>query len=109
MCYNSLIFAVLRENILFSSLSTATIPILYSGFLSVGIAFTLQVIAQKDAHPTHAAIILSMEALFALVGGLLLLQENLTFRGALGCIFMFSGMIISQIYTKAYKKIKNIN
>jgi len=100
----SFICAISKETIILDSMFSASLPILYSGFLSVGVAFTLQVLAQKDAHPTHAAIILSMEALFALIGGLLLLHENLTTRGTIGCILMFSGMIISQIYTKAYTK-----
>jgi drug/metabolite transporter (DMT)-like permease len=67
--------------------------ILYGGVLSVGVAYTLQVIAQKDAPPIHAAIILSLEAVFAALAGWLVLNEVLSPRGLIGCILMFSGML----------------
>jgi drug/metabolite transporter (DMT)-like permease len=71
-------------------------PILYGGLLSVGIAYTLQVVAQRSAPPAHAAILLSLESVFAAIGGSLLLGERLGARGALGCALMFGGMIVSQ-------------
>jgi drug/metabolite transporter (DMT)-like permease len=73
------------------------VPILYGGLGSVGIAYTLQVVAQKNAKPSHAAIILSMETVFAAIGGAVLLNENLGGRGYLGCALMFAGMIVTQI------------
>lgn len=72
-------------------------PILYGGLLSVGVAYTLQVIGQRVASPAHAAIILSMESFFAAVGGLLILKENLGLRGYLGCLMMVAGMVLSQL------------
>jgi len=63
----------------------------------VGIAYTLQVIAQQNAHPAHAAIILSLEALFAAIGGWMLLNEVLTTKAIIGCTLMLLGMVISQI------------
>ncbi|SHE29260.1 Permease of the drug/metabolite transporter (DMT) superfamily [Desulfacinum infernum DSM 9756] len=75
----------------------ATVPILYGGLVSVGIAYTLQVVAQKDAHPAHAAILLSMESAFAALGGWLILSETLGLRGLLGCALMLTGMILSQL------------
>jgi drug/metabolite transporter (DMT)-like permease len=77
---------------------SAAIPILYGGVLSVGVAYTLQVVAQKEAKPAHAAIILSLEAVFAALGGWLLLGEILTPRGMLGCALMFCGMLVSQLW-----------
>ena len=74
----------------------ATIPILYGGILSVGIAYTLQVIAQKKASPAHAAIILSLEAVFAVLGGWLILNEQLGSRQMLGCGLMLLGILIAQ-------------
>jgi len=93
----SLITAVFLEKIILACIIQASIPILYGGLLSVGVAYTLQVIGQKNADPTHAALILSLEAVFAALGGFILLNERLSTMGLLGCILMFSGMIISQI------------
>ncbi len=77
---------------------SAAIPILYGGVLSVGVAYTLQVVAQRRAKPAHAAIILSLEAVFAALGGWILLGEVLTPRGLTGCLLMFCGMLVSQLW-----------
>ncbi len=77
----SLITASIVEDITLSSIFLAAIPILYGGLISVGIAYTLQVVAQRDAHPAHAAILLSLEAVFAAIGGWLILGEILSARG----------------------------
>jgi len=89
----SLIVAGFTEAITRDGLHGALIPILYGGILSVGVAYTLQVVAQRDAPPTHAAIILSLEAVFAALAGWLILDEMLSLRGLIGCILMFSGML----------------
>jgi len=89
----SLIVAGFTEAITRDGLHGALIPILYGGILSVGVAYTLQVVAQRDALPTHAAIILSLEAVFAALAGWLILNEMLSLRGLIGCILMFSGML----------------
>ena len=60
-------------------------------------AFTLQVVAQKDAITSHAAIILSLEAVFAALAGWLILGETLTPRGLLGCALMLAGMLTAQL------------
>lgn len=80
-----------------SGILAAAPPILYSGFFSVGVAYTLQVVAQKEALPAHAAIILSLEAVFAAIGGWILLDEFLTLRGWIGCGLMLGGMLVSQL------------
>jgi drug/metabolite transporter (DMT)-like permease len=97
----SLAVALLREPAPFAGLGPAAIPILYGGLLSIGVAYTLQIVAQKTAHPAHASIILSMEALFAAIGGVLLLQEPMTLRLILGGILMLAGMIVSQLEPRA--------
>lgn len=74
----------------------AAVPILYGGLFSVGVAYTLQVVAQKNAPPSHAAIILSLEGAFAALGGWLLIGEFLDLRSILGCALMFAGMLSSQ-------------
>ncbi|MBR7630071.1 MAG: hypothetical protein RLZZ616_1944 [Pseudomonadota bacterium] len=71
--------------------------LLYAGLVSVGIGYTLQVVGQRGAHPAHAAIILSLETVFAAIGGVLLLGEILDERAIAGCALMLAGMLISQI------------
>ena len=71
-------------------------PILYGGVLSVGVTYTLQVVAQGSAPPAHAAILMSLESVFAAVGGGLLLGERLGARQTAGCIVMFAGMLAAQ-------------
>lgn len=87
------------ETIRWSGIYAAAIPILYGGLLSVGIAYTLQVVAQRKAHPAHAAIFLSLEAVFAAIGGRLMLGELLLPRALTGCVLMFCAMLLSQLYS----------
>lgn len=96
----SLLTAIIFEEFNFQNIVSAWIPILYGGIMAVGIAFTLQVYAQKSAPPSHAAIILSLESLFAVIGGWMILNEELNSRKAVGCLLMLSGIIVSQIKIK---------
>lgn len=91
----SLAFSI--EIVAMDTILKAWIPIAYGGILSVGIAYTLQVIAQKTAHPAYASIILSLEAVFAVLGGWLILHEQLTTRMLIGCALMLAGMVVVQI------------
>ncbi len=84
-----------------TNVEAAAIPILYGGLMSVGVAYTLQVVAQQKARPAHAAIILSLESLFAAVGGILILGEAFNLQIASGGLLMLTGVIISQLRTKA--------
>jgi drug/metabolite transporter (DMT)-like permease len=93
----SLLVALVLETISLQAIRAAAIPILYGGFMSVGVAFTLQVVAQRDAHPAHAAIIMSLETVFAALGGWTLLDETLPLRGIVGCGVMLAGMVASQL------------
>jgi len=94
----SLVTAAFFEPLSLDSIYQATIPILYGGILSVGIAYTLQVVAQKKAHPAHAAILLSMESVFAAIAGWFLLDEVMSLRQLTGCVLMLSGMLLSQLW-----------
>ena len=89
--------ALWLETITLEGLGEALIPILYGGFCSVGIAYTLQVVGQKYSPPSHAAIILSMETVFATIGGFLLLDERLGFQELMGCALMLAGMLLTQL------------
>lgn len=88
--------AIGSEEIRAGQIMAAAWPILYGGALSVGIAYTLQIVAQQHAHPAYASIILSLESAFAVLGGWLILSEPLTGRILLGCGLMLAGMIIVQ-------------
>ena len=68
--------------------------------MSVGVAYTLQVFGQKNTPAAHAAIILSFESLFAAIGGILILNEPLTAKIAVGGMLMLSGVIFSQLTFK---------
>jgi drug/metabolite transporter (DMT)-like permease len=94
----SLAVAGFTETMTMDGLLGATIPILYGGVMSVGVAYTLQVVGQRVAPPTHAAIILSLEAVFAALAGWIILGEVLSARGLLGCGLMLAGMIVAQIW-----------
>ena len=96
----SLLVAVYLELITWDMIIATAIPLLYAGVMSTGVAYTLQVVAQQHAHSSHAAIILSLEGAFALLGGWLLLDEQLPSRGLIGCGLMLIGMLLSQLMPK---------
>lgn len=93
----SFIVAFAAEDVQVQGIIDGAIPVLYGGIMSVGVAYTLQIVAQKNAHPAHAAIILSLESVFAVLGGWLVLSEGLTLRGLLGCALMLAGMVLAQV------------
>lgn len=94
----SMVVALAIENITWEGISGAAIPLLYGGLASVGIAYTIQVFVQKKTHPSHAGIIMGMEAVFAVLGGWMFLNEMLSFRGFVGAGLMLAGMIVSQLW-----------
>lgn len=93
----SLLVAMWSEPAPFAGLVDAWLPVLYGGVLSVGVGYTLQVLAQRAAPAAHAAILMSTEAVFAALGGAILLGEQMTGRGYLGCTLMAVGMVVSQL------------
>jgi Predicted permease, DMT superfamily len=93
----SLAAALAFEPAPFAGTLGATIPLLYGGICSTGIAFTLQIYAQKTAHPAHASIIMSLESLFSAIGGILILGEPCTASLAVGGALMLAGTIVSQL------------
>ncbi len=101
----SMIFALINETIEFSAIKEAGIPILYGGLMSVGVAYTCQILGQKNADPTFASIVFSTESVFSAIGGALILHEMMSGRGYFGCVLIFIGIIFSQITVKDIKKI----
>lgn len=93
----SLIFAFILEDIEFSAIKSAGIPILYGGIMSVGVAYTCQILGQRDADPTFASIVFSTESVFSAIGGAILLNEIMSGRGYLGCVLIFIGIVLSQL------------
>lgn len=92
----SLLVMCLRESVTLEALWGAVVPILYGGLGSVGVAYTLQVVAQRDAPPAHAVIIMCLEGVFAALGGVLFLAEPLSSWTLLGFTAMLCGMIATQ-------------
>jgi drug/metabolite transporter (DMT)-like permease len=94
----SLAAAWVFESFEWTAIAAAAGPIAYGGVLSVGVAYTLQVVAQRRARPAHASILMSLEAVFAAVGGWWILDEGLNLRALVGCGFMLGGMLLSQLW-----------
>ena len=93
----SFFIAIAIELITWQMIVDTAIPLLYAGVMSIGVGYTLQVVAQQHAKSSHAAIILGLEGAFAVLGGWLILDENLSTRGLIGCGLMLSGMFLSQL------------
>ena len=96
----SLFIAIAIEVITWDMIVDTAIPLLYAGVMSIGVGYTLQVVAQQHAKSSHAAIILGLEGAFAVLGGWLLLDEYLSTRGLIGCGLMLTGMFLSQLLPK---------
>ena len=79
-------------------------PMCYAGFLSMGVAYSLQIIGQKHLDPAPASLIMSLESVFAALSGWLFLQETMTFEESVGCILVFLAVILSQIPINMNKK-----
>jgi len=96
----SFIPAVLFESSGFKDVLNAYSPILYAGILSSGIAYTVQIVGQKYTDPILASLILSMESVFAALSGWVVLKEVFTGKELIGCLLVFSAIIIAQISKK---------
>jgi drug/metabolite transporter (DMT)-like permease len=93
----SVVAGLVFETCTLAQLKAASGAIAYGGLMSVGIAFTLQVICQKRCPPAPAAIIMSLEAVFAAIAGYLVLNQELTGRAILGCVLIFVGVVMAQL------------
>lgn len=100
----SISFAMILEDISFVAIKSAGIPILYGGLMSVGVAYTCQILGQKDADPTFASIVFSTESVFSAIGGALMLNEIMSGRGYLGCVLIFTGIVLSQLNVDLFRK-----
>jgi Permeases of the drug/metabolite transporter (DMT) superfamily len=89
--------ALLMEHPSWGQLVQGMVPILYAGIMSCGVAYTLQVVGQKELEPTVASLILSMESVVSVLAGWLLLGQSLTVRELAGCVLVFAAVILVQI------------
>ncbi len=99
----SLIFSLIFEEPNISSLLAAWQPIIYVGVFSCGIAYTLQIIGQKNTEPAMASLILSLESVFAVIAGWVVLKQSLSFKETIGCLIVFAAIIITQLPSKKVK------
>ena len=93
----SAVAACILETPTWEKVFSAAIPILYCGILSGGVGYTLQIIAQKFTDPTIASLLMSLESVFAVLAGAILLGERMTLREMAGCVVMFVAIILVQI------------
>lgn len=106
----NLIFALIFDDISLSSILDAKWSILYCGLLSVGVGYTLQVVAQRISDPSFAAIVLSTESVFSAVGGVLFGIDRIEPLGYVGCFIIFCGIVFSQIeFKKSSERAEKIN
>ena len=91
---------LITEEPVISNILACWIPLVYAGIFSLGIAFSLQIIGQKYLEPTPASLIMSLESVFAVLFGWLLLNERMSNYEIAGCALVFAAVILSQIPTK---------
>lgn len=101
----SAIMALIIEKPNLQSIFEAGAPILYTGILSCGIAYTLQALGQKEVSPVATSLILSLESVFSVLSGWLILGESLNFKETFGCILMFAAILLSQMPTSKALKV----
>ena len=98
--------AILFEQPTLKCLIDGIIPLAYAGILSSGVAYTLQVVGQKDMDPTVASLILSMESVFSALAGWMILHQKLSGRELFGCVLVFMAVILVQLPEKKHKMAK---
>nr|WP_251388475.1 DMT family transporter [Mediterraneibacter agrestimuris] len=92
--------ALFTETIVWTNVLQAWMPVLYAGVMSCGVAYTLQIVGQKNMNPTVASLILSLESCIAVLAGWIILGESLTSREVKGCILMFAAIVLAQMPEK---------
>ena len=100
----NLLLMLLIEKPDISNILICAVPLLYSGIMSCGVAYTLQVIGQKYAEPTSASIIMSLESVFAAISGWIILSEAMSISQIAGCVLMFAAIVLVQLPEKDKNK-----
>ena len=91
---------VMGEQVEISGIMQAWLPLVYGGVLSSGVGYTLQVLGQKYTKPAIASLLMSLESVFAVLAGIILLKQIPSVREAAGCILMFGAIILAQLPDK---------
>ena len=97
-------FVILTESVNFGDILSCWFPLVFAGVLSMGVAYTLQIVGQKRLEPTTAALIMSLESVFAAIGGWLILKETMSPWEMLGCVLVFGAVILSQVPVDGFVK-----
>ena len=100
VCLISAAIAFFAEDPTWEKITSAAIPILYCGVVSAGAGYTMQLIGQKYTDPTIASLLMSLESVFAVIGGAVILHERMSGREVLGCAIMFAAILLVQIPVK---------
>ncbi len=100
----SSIAAALFETPSIAEFGANLLPIAYCGIFSSGVAYTLQIIGQKDLHPAIASLIMCMESVFSALGGWLLLHQSLSLRESMGCALIFAAVVLAQLPVEDWLK-----
>jgi len=96
----SLPFVIFTEEVVWQNILVCWLPLVFAGVLSMGVAYSLQIVGQKSLEPTTASLIMSLESVFAVLGGWLVLKETMAFHELLGCCLVFVAVILSQLPQK---------
>ena len=99
----SAILVILFEKPSLDAILACKIPLLYAGVITCGVAYTLQIYGQKYTLPVIASLIFCLESVFAVAGGVLILSETLSIKESIGCLFMISGVILSNLHSDKIK------
>lgn len=91
------VLSLFTETITWSGIQQALIALLYAGVMSGAVAYTLQILGQRDVPPALASLIMCMESVFSVIGGALVLGEHLSSRELMGCLIMFTAVVLAQL------------
>ena len=92
--------AFVLETPTWANIIACKIPLLYAGVLSCGVAYTLQIVGQKNMDPTVASLILSLESVISAIAGFLILKQSMSMKEMIGCCFVFLAIILAQLPDK---------
>lgn len=99
----SAIVAICTESVTWQAIGSSWLPIVYAGVLSMGVAYCMQILGQRDVEPSTASLIMSLESVFAVLCGVLFLKETMTQWEIIGCVLLFLAVILSQIHIPSKK------
>lgn len=100
----STVCMLIFEKVDMTAILSCALPLLYVGIFSCGVGYTLQILAQKGSNPTVVTILLSLESVFAVIAGAIILKQQMSVREYIGCVIMFAAVVLAQIQFPEKKK-----